>query len=348
MKERDRQRKGSLIALVGVLFTTPDPALLRWAKATRATLSAILCWKLLLISVVMFFYGRSEQGKDWASLGKRPVLAVCIGVSLALKSTLLSFANLFTYAATASMLFALHPLWSGVMGYFFLGDALPRRTIVALILAMAALVFMFYPELAAGSFGSGTMTIGDGMALATSVTMSTYLCLARYASRVEPELSVPTASSFGLFAGAATVVIASSLTGSTVVDGITGPGIVAIILDGFAVAIGNLAHALAPKYVTATKIGLISLIEAVLSPVWVFAIYREAPDTYTLAGGACIIVILAGHELLSCWDKNDLISKEDNDGMDKNDLHAALLKTTEDDKESQLLHKEQGTLQKDH
>ena len=331
MTDRQRQRKGTLIAVAGVLATTPDAVLLRWAQATHAKLAAILCWKLLLISIVMFAFARYyEKGKTFAALWKNPVLVICIGATMALRSSLLSYAYVFTYAATAVMLFSLHPLWSGVLGWIFLGDVLPRRTVVALVLAIVALIFMFYPELASGSFGSGRMTIGDGLALATSVLMSIYLCLARHASRVDPEISVPTASSFGLLVGTGAVVVISSLTGSTVVDGITGPGMAAIILDGFAVSSVNLAHAIAPKYATATQIGLISLIEAVLSPVWVYAVYREVPDVYTLAGGACIIIILAGHELLSdCDAKKEQPLKDDD--LTQNDLDAALLK--DEDKE---------------
>jgi len=301
LSESAKQRKGVIIAVCGTLATTPDAVLLRWAQMSGAKLATILFWKLLIMAGILTTFARCyEQGKSYSALVANPGLSLAIGVSMAGRSVLLSYAFVYTFAATAVMLFSLHPLWSSVVGWIFLGDALPRRTVVALLLAVVALVVMFWPELSSGSFGSGMMSLGDGMALATSICMTIYLALARHASRKDPQLSVPTASGLGLLLGSVVILVADFATGSTVVAGFgAAPPIIATILDACAVGSVNIAHATAPKYTNATQIGLISLIEAVLSPVWVFVIFGETPDTYTIIGGAAIVIILAGHELFA-------------------------------------------------
>ena len=308
MAEKGQQRKGVMIMLAGVLITTPDAVLLRWAQKEKAELSAIVFWKLLVIAAMTFVFSWSyEEEKSWGAVVRRPLLCCAIGLSTVAVTVLLSYAFVFTLAATAIMLFSLHPLWSGILGWLCLGDVLERRTVLALGLALAALVVMFFPEISAGSFGSGSL--GDAMALATSLALSCYLCLARYASRVDRELSVPLVSALALVVAAAATAPIAILTGSTIL--LTPTSIVATLLDGLVVGAVNIANAVAPKYATATQVGLISLIEAVLSPLWVYAIYREVPDLFTFIGGAAIILILIGHELIIFEGPPPLLPSED-------------------------------------
>ena len=44
------------------------------------------------------------------------------------------------------------------------------------------------------------------------------------------------------------------------------------------------------RLIPAAQAGLITLLEIVLGPLWVWLIYREQPDALTLVGGAVIIV----------------------------------------------------------
>ena len=68
------------------------------------------------------------------------------------------------------------------------------------------------------------------------------------------------------------------------------------VLDGFCVSCVVIAFAIAPRYITGAHIGLISLIETLLRPLWVFLAFGERPPVYTLAGGALIVVVVVAHE----------------------------------------------------
>ena len=289
-----RERKGIMIALIGTLVATPDAVLIRWAQKENAELTAIIVWELVVTAVIMLVYSRRYEFWSWEAIRRNPLIVCGLAVTAAAVSILLSYAYVFTVAAAAVMLFHLHPLWSSVLGWLCLGDTLALRTVLALVLAIVALIIMFLPEITMGSFGSGG--IGDAMALATSFSLSMYLCLARYASRVDPDLSTTLVSALGLLVAAVAMVPIAFATGSTVL--LPPLSIPATILDGLVVGAINVANAIAPKYATATQIGLIELIEAVISPVWVYAIYHEVPDIFTIAGGCGVILILIGHELL--------------------------------------------------
>ena len=46
------------------------------------------------------------------------------------------------------------------------------------------------------------------------------------------------------------------------------------------------------RLIPAAQVALISLLEVVLGPVWVWLAYAERPDTATLAGGAVVLVAI--------------------------------------------------------
>lgn len=62
--------------------------------------------------------------------------------------------------------------------------------------------------------------------------------------------------------------------------------------------------------------------ENILGPLWVYAVYREVPPLYTIAGGVMLIVVLAGHEIAGALTKPPVDAEADEEANDKT---AALL-----------------------
>ena len=54
-----------------------------------------------------------------------------------------------------------------------------------------------------------------------------------------------------------------------------------------------------PRYIPAPEVSLLSLLEAVIGPVWVWLALGEKPEPATLIGGGFIIALLAGNALIS-------------------------------------------------
>ncbi|KAJ8613608.1 hypothetical protein CTAYLR_006148 [Chrysophaeum taylorii] len=300
------ERKGVVIATAGVVMVTPDAVLLRWASAAGGKLVAMTFWKCLLMGVVCGFYCERSA---FASASRRIVACTAMGSLQAVSIILLSYAFVYTYAATAVLCYSMHPLWSAVIGWVFLNDVLPRRTIFALVCAVLALFVMFAPEFVSGNFGGGRNSYGDAMAITTSLTMALFLTSARAASRVAPEISVPLASSFGLLFAAAVLGVAATCASASLA--MPSFAFVAIAVDSLAVGAVNIAFSIAPAYITAAQVGLISLVEAVFGPVWVFAIYGEVPPVFTIIGGVMIVAILAAHELTAPREERGKVPSPD-------------------------------------
>jgi len=212
---------------------------------------------------------RAKRRGLWRdSLGSYPVVSLSVGACQACRTVAMSYAFIFTFAARVQLLYSLHPLWAGIVCWLVLKEALPMRTIVALFSALVALGVTFWPEISMGRYETrpdeaASLTVeGDALALLTSFSVAAFLCLSRYSARAAPDLSVPFASAVGLGLAAIGVFV-----GGTILSGSCMPffhveveTIFACFLDGLSVGAINLAFSIAPKYITATQVGLTSLV----------------------------------------------------------------------------------------
>ncbi len=62
-------------------------------------------------------------------------------------------------------------------------------------------------------------------------------------------------------------------------------------------ALGLILFTAGARLIPAAQAGLITLLEVVLGPLWVWLIYREKPDALTLVGGSVIVAAVLLHAL---------------------------------------------------
>ena len=65
--------------------------------------------------------------------------------------------------------------------------------------------------------------------------------------------------------------------------------------------VGCLLGVAAARHLTATEIGLLSLLEPILGPLWVWALMGEHPGTSSLIGGAIVLGAVAANEAIGAW-----------------------------------------------
>jgi drug/metabolite transporter (DMT)-like permease len=103
----------------------------------------------------------------------------------------------YTSAANALLLINLNPLWCAIVGSLFLNDVLPKRTIVALVLALGCMMIIFLPEMVLDEDdeqdGAGTSWRGNIIALCTGLLLAAFLSIIRKAGREGTSLIAATA-----------------------------------------------------------------------------------------------------------------------------------------------------------
>lgn len=76
-----------------------------------------------------------------------------------------------------------------------------------------------------------------------------------------------------------------------------------IILDGAIVMpISFFCLASGPRYISGGEVAMFYLLETVLAPVWVWAIFSEVPARSSLIGGAILIAALLAHSIWQLYD----------------------------------------------
>ena len=154
MRARDR---GLLIMLFGVIAITPDSLLVRLMRLDGGStidqdLQSIF-WKYVFTAPLISGFSVWHSGglrklvqrlkrtstSGWRHIVVGALCQVCISISL-------NLAFVYTKAARALLFFGLNPLWAAFIARIVLGQAVPARTLVALLLVTCAICVVFMPE----------------------------------------------------------------------------------------------------------------------------------------------------------------------------------------------------------
>ena len=139
-----------------------------------------------------------------------------------------------------------------------------------------------------GSLGGGSL-IGDLCALVAMFGGAGLFVLFRHASTS----TVASAMALGsLLAGVATFPFASPLAISAQDASLL------IVLGLLILPLAIVLIMIGPRYLPAPEVSLITLLETLLGPFWVWLVLSELPAGETLVGGALILLTVAVHWLL--------------------------------------------------
>jgi len=195
-----------------------------------------------------------------------------IVVLLAIAST--SFFIALNHASVASVLFmqGLAPLLAAALGTL-LGDPVGRRTWIAMAIAFA---------------GVGVMVGGPGrpspLGLGLSFLMTAAFAATLVITRHRRDVSMAPAT---CLSQVLVVLIAAPFASF---DGVGGRNLALLAALGICqIGLGFALLTVGARLIPAGEVALITLLEIVLGPIWVWAILSERPSTATLVGGAVVL-----------------------------------------------------------
>jgi drug/metabolite transporter (DMT)-like permease len=197
---------------------------------------------------------------------------IAIVVLLAVSSG--SFLVALNHASVANVLFfqALAPILAAALG-LVVGDPVSRRTWVAMAIAVAGVGVMV------GGPGRPS-AVGQGLSMVVSVSFAATLVITRH--RRDVSMAPATCLSQLLVLAIAIPFTAPGAAGALDVTLLAALGITQIGLGFVFLTIGG-------RLIPAGEVALITLLEIVLGPLWVWAFLGERPPTATLVGGAIVL-----------------------------------------------------------
>src|SRR5206468_1955772 len=255
MPERTNRLRGVLWMVAAELCWSTGGILVRSVTVTDAW--EVVFWRALFmaafIGVLLTVRHRTRTLAQITAVGLPGVLA---GVMLALSFCLFMLSVMRTTVANALVVMSTSPFVAALFGRLFLGEYVPRRTYLAMVVGLAGIALMFADALGSGTLSGNLLACGVPVAFGANVTL-----LRRMGAEVD---MAPTVLLAGLIALSVALPIGWPLTASW-----RDVGVLAV-MGVFQLGLGCLLLTLAVPHLSAAEIGLLSLLETTLGPVWVW------------------------------------------------------------------------------
>ena len=267
--ERQHRRGRTYVALAAIAWSTAG----LFQRELTVDLATQLAGRALFaVLAILAFVAVAERGgvvRGFLAIGRAGlVLAVLMAISSG------AFIAALNYTSVANVLFlqALAPVLAAVFGTF-VGEPVARRTWIAIAIAVAGVALMVggpsHPSLA-----------GFSLSLLMSVSFAATIVITRHQRQVSMAPAT-CLSQVLVFLCAAPFASASSI-GAEDLALLAGLGITQIGLGLIFLSIGA-------RLIPAAEVALITLLEIVLGPLWVWLALGERPGTTTLVGGAIVL-----------------------------------------------------------
>ncbi|MCU0903979.1 MAG: DMT family transporter [Tabrizicola sp.] len=246
-----------------------------------ASVWQILFWRSVgMIPVLLGFMWWTSRGRPFAALRAVGLAGVAGGLGLVLAFAGAIFAFQTTTVANAVLLFAASPFVAAVLGWLILREPVRPSTWVAIAIAVFGMYLMVSDGLETGAFA------GNIAALLSAVGFGVFSVALRW-GRVGDMMPVAFVGSIfsTLFAGGVLMALGQPIL-ATPQD-----MAVAFAIGFCVVAMGMVLFTLGSRVVPAAELTLLSLVEVLLGPLWVWLALGETASPNTLIGGG---VLLAG------------------------------------------------------
>jgi drug/metabolite transporter (DMT)-like permease len=269
-----RRRRGQVyVALAAVAWSTAGvlQRQLTLDTSTQVLGRAAFASAALLAYVAVVDRGRVVQA--FRSVGVAGIaVALCVAIAAG------SFIAALNHTSVARVLFilAVSPVLAALLARVTLGEPITRRTVLAMALALAGVALML------GAPGEGSLA-GDGLSFVAALAFAVMVVITRW--RHDVSMAPATCLS-------QVILIVAFLPFASPGE-IGGDDIVWLAALGIGqIGLGFALLTVGARLIPAAQVGLITLIEVVLGPVWVWLALDERPSTLTLVGGTIVILAI--------------------------------------------------------
>jgi drug/metabolite transporter (DMT)-like permease len=274
LEESRRQRRGQIyVALAAVAWSTAG---VLQRQLTLDTSTQVFGRAMFAGAALLAYVAVVERGRIVRAFRSVGLAGVAVALCVAAASG--SFISALNHTSVARVLFilALAPVLAALLARVALGEAITRRTVVAMALALGGLALML------GAPGEGSLA-GDGLAFVAVSAFALMIVITRW--RHDVSMAPATCLSQAILLVAFAPFATPSEIGGDDVLWLAALGIGQIGL-GFAL------FTVGARLIPAAQAGLITLLELVLGPLWVWVALDERPSALTLIGGAVVIAAI--------------------------------------------------------
>ncbi|MFC0352153.1 DMT family transporter [Undibacterium danionis] len=239
----------------------------------------------IFVALVLAWQHKGKLGKKIIALGP---YGLASGFMWAAMFTCFMLALTMTTVANALIVESFAPLLTAIFAWIFLAEKIPRRTWLAIFVAFAGMLWMFvdgFSKLDARGLIGVMLALCVPFAVAANV-----IILKKGGQHVD---LIPAVLVGGLLSAVLMLPFALPFSAST------HDLIILATLGVFQLGLPCMIMVHAAKGLTAPEISLLSLLEVVLGPFWVWLAIGEEPAKATLLGGTVVLSALIFNEVMA-------------------------------------------------
>jgi len=274
--------KGLLITLIGVVFVVPDSIMVRLISSDPMVTAF---WRSLtagiFVAIFVLLTMRDKVMNTITQMGRAGwMYCVLIGTT----SPAFVLAVLNTSVANVVLIFASMPIFSALLSFLILSERPSRR-----LLLTSSFVFVGLAIIGLGSSGGADANwIGDLWAVYIVIAFSLALTLLRRQKHISMLPAIP----IGYIGAAFAMFWFIDPLETIATDGAL------YVMHGVLIAASTCGLTLGPRYISATEVSLLILLESVFAPVLAWLVLSEIPAHSTILGGVLILSALVGHNII--------------------------------------------------
>ena len=260
---------GTVWSLGGLLF-----------RLIGADVFTIMCGRALAAGVLLLLVlTMKTRGRPWVALRGLGWPGFFVAVFFAADSTCYMAALHFTTVAHVVVMLSLTPLFAALAAWVAMREAIRLPVAIAMFLAFAGVALMV-----SGNYASGAW-IGDILALGVPTLFAVVTVITRRHASVD---LLPAVCLAAILSGL--IFLPFSHFGDVTARDLGLMTFLGLIEFG----LGLLLYLAGAKLLPAAEATLMSLLETVLAPLWVWLVVAEDPGWRAIAGGLVVLGALAG------------------------------------------------------
>jgi drug/metabolite transporter (DMT)-like permease len=267
-------RNGALMVIMcGLLWSTAGVGVRYISEASGWHI--VFFRSIALILTMLLVMAWRNKGDVITPIKRTNRLSILAGLFLGISFFGNIFALLHTSVANVTFLLSSSPFLAALLGWIILGERVKKRTWAAIALTTIGVSVMVGHALS----GDGIIGMAFAMLMATS-----YAAFSVVMRRGKDNDMLPAALIAGIF---------SMLVAALAIDDYTISWTdlsICLALGFFQMGMALVFFISGSKHVPAAELTLLTMLEVILSPIWVWLLFNEHPGNWTLVGGSIIML----------------------------------------------------------
>ncbi|SDF02595.1 DMT family transporter [Sporomusa acidovorans] len=204
---------------------------------------------------------------------------ILVGGGIAYAVMVISFvvASKLTTAANAILLQYTCPIFVAILGVFFLNERPSRYDWLTIVLTGTGMILFFQDQMSEGGFIGNLLAIGSGVAMAVMA-----VCMRQQKD----------GAPFGAALLGNVLTFVCGLPFMFADSPGTEGWLALLALGCVQLGLAYVLYSIAIKLVSALEASIITMIEPILNPLWVFLLIGEGPGFWALIGGGVILTAI--------------------------------------------------------